>query len=323
MKPNLLSQGESRSVSAAFTLIELLVVIAIIAILAALLLPALQLAKQTSYGAHDANSMKQVQTAWHMYASDARDSLPGNDWPAEKAWIPGTTALAQNWVSGWEQLGIVGTPDNTNTTLLTDPHYAQLGAYIINPKIYICVASKSLCAGYDLPLCRDISMSVWMGSSANQPSAQDTNDGYQLFTKQSQIAGQTPEGRPFGTADAIVFVDEKDDSIDDGEFLIQETSGGTSEIANMPAAYHAGAGLVSFADGHAEIHKWYSPVVLTPPQQAGVVVWQARPDNFRSIPSGDPKTELCDLGWLQKHATYSVQPFKDQETAIPYAKPGN
>jgi prepilin-type N-terminal cleavage/methylation domain-containing protein len=64
----------------AFTLVEMLVVVAIIAILAALLLPALSMAKQKSYRTQCINNLKQMSIAFQNYADDHGDQLPGPVW---------------------------------------------------------------------------------------------------------------------------------------------------------------------------------------------------------------------------------------------------
>jgi prepilin-type processing-associated H-X9-DG protein len=58
----------------------------------------------------------------------------------------------------------------------------------------------------------------------------------------------------------IVFLDERCDSINDGEWCTSmngwPSQGSAWRLIDFPGSYHGGAGGLSFADGHSEIHKW-------------------------------------------------------------------
>ena len=76
-----------------FTIIELLIVIALIAILAAMLLPALQKAKNTAKGMSCVSQFKQVSTAFYGYFGEYNDCFPplqygtANDSMSTTFWI--------------------------------------------------------------------------------------------------------------------------------------------------------------------------------------------------------------------------------------------
>src|SRR5688572_18375380 len=97
----------SRNSRAAFTLVELLVVIAIIGILVALLLPAIQAAREAARRAQCLNHLKQMSLAFALHDNTHRIYPDGgeNQWANKRIVVKGsnpprpTVAPMQSW--GW------------------------------------------------------------------------------------------------------------------------------------------------------------------------------------------------------------------------------
>jgi hypothetical protein len=117
-------------------------------------------------------------------------------------------------------------------------------------------------------------MNCWMGQNAPP-----WNSGFRIFSKTTDITLPVP-------SEALVFIDERSDSIDDGYFAIDEVE---QQLVNLPAGYHNGCSGTTFADGHAAIHKWRDARTLPP--------LLLKFQKFVSTPNNQ------DLVWLQRHAT--------------------
>lgn len=172
--------------------------------------------------------------------------------------------------------------DNSNTFLLEQ---SQLYPYRRNVNVWRRPGDRSVSThgGVVYPRVRTLAMNCWLAQGRLSGSP-----GYRVFKKLSDLTDPSP-------ALTWVFLDEREDSIDDGFFAVNMTGypdqPRTIVWVNYPASYHGNSAELAFADGHSEIRRWRDP--RTMPR---LVPGQYLPLN---VSSPDNK----DLVWLQERTT--------------------
>jgi prepilin-type N-terminal cleavage/methylation domain-containing protein len=226
-----------------FTLIELLVVIAIIAILASLLLPALAMAKDRAMRTQCLSNHRQLLLTWTMYQSDNASSLPSNVRGAPPA------GGGLNWV---ESTVHGQTPGFTDPGAFTNSARAAFANYWRSTTIYNCPAERSY---YRVGLqgqikkLRSYSMNDYM------------NGGAQQYAPVPPVFFYRRDSDFRRAGELFVFIESEPLSICFTPFEIPTSD--SQPFFSAPGGLHSRqrTGVISFADAHAEAHRWFKPGV--------------------------------------------------------------
>ncbi len=245
------------------------------------------------------NNTRQLVLSWAMYAHDNNDRVPLS-YQGEVNTLNGTLFnsspnLTPGWCMGWLDWSIQS--DNTNSLLFLSDKYSVLARYFGRSRnIFKCPADVFLSGvqrarGWPGPgRIRSVSSNIAMGGGNKLDGAEAyfDNFNYVFISKISDFHYPGP-------SDCFVFLDEHPNSINDSGFFSYRRDIGS--FIDFPGTYHNGACGFSFADGHAEIHKWHGGLLTRAPYSTVRTDGSILNNSAVVFPFSD-----VDCTWLYQHS---------------------
>jgi hypothetical protein len=245
-----------------------------------LLLPSLAGAKKQALRIQCVNNEKQMIVAWTIYSGDNNENLVLNG---------GDSATTSTQAHLWTYGGNHGSSDTlTNDQYLIGANYALFAKVLPSEKIYKCPADRSTWPLWASVLTfvteeRSYSMNSYIGTTAaNTISPLSINSAYKVYAKTSQLAADSPVNR-------FVFMDVNPASICTPAFGVDMNA---QNWIHYPSDLHGQRGVVVFAEGHVEVHRWLDPRTML--HLAGGAAY---------IPHNVASPTNQDLNWITQQTT--------------------
>jgi prepilin-type N-terminal cleavage/methylation domain-containing protein/prepilin-type processing-associated H-X9-DG protein len=259
----------------AFTLTELMVVVATVGILAAVVLPALAGTKTDSKTFQCMNNLKQLATAWQLYADESNDRLvnlstyesdssfplnandrQGIPWRCQIALVSRTFPAGMPPVSEAGQKYLIEQGFKQPTPTIAGPLYG----FAPNADLVHCPADPRA----NLPM----TFGPYGG-----PFAWDSYSGSALLNGESagdshDLLKRTEVTRPANKFIWAEGADARGENLGSwwlGNYGTPTDARGpfaTATFSDSPAAFHPASANFNFCDGHVESHKWKDPTTI-------------------------------------------------------------
>jgi prepilin-type N-terminal cleavage/methylation domain-containing protein len=255
----------------AFTLIELLVVIAIIALLMAILMPGLHVAREQARSIACRSNVRTLSLAWLMYKDENDGKLVGG--------IPASENQAP-----WVRVP----PNGYACTAEEEKEYIRLGLlwpYAADIGVYRCPSDRR---------------------------AKYQNHAYRTYAIPGGMNGLDPQTGGFEILPCVRYSDIKNPSTKyiflpecdvRGANLHSWTMAPKSRewIDSVGIWHRSNSSVLGFADGHVEMHRWYSQTFIEWNETA---LWEPAQFQFYRDPRSGDAEELEDFESMWKGYAY-------------------